>query len=61
MRGLTNRALVVVLAVTLCGIGAGISVGALLASRTAAGVAAAPGLRDVTALLGAAALRGDLK
>ena len=52
---------VVLLAVTLCGIGAGVSVGALLAARTAPGVAAAPTPRDATAMLGAAPVLGDLK
>ncbi len=61
VRGLTIRAVVVLLAVTLCGIGAGVSVGALLAVRTAPGVAAVTGPRGETAMLGAAAVLGDLK
>lgn len=61
LRGLTTRALVVVLAVTLCGIGAGVSVGALLAARTAPGVSAAAAPRDATARLGGGAVLGDLK
>lgn len=61
VRGLTTLALVVVLAVTLCGIGAGVSVGVLLAARTAPGVAAIPGPRDATAMLGAAEVPGNLK
>lgn len=61
LRGLTTRALLVLLAVTLCGVGAGISVGALLAARTAPGVAADRPAQDATVMLGTAAVPGDLK
>ncbi len=61
LRGLTTRAVMVLLAVTLCGIGAGVSVGALFAARTAPGVAATPRPHEATAMLGAGAVLGALK
>ncbi len=61
LRGLTTRAVLVLAAVTLCGIGAGVSVGTLLAARAVARDAAVPSPLDATAMLGADVVPADLK